>query len=303
MSSRAFLVLIILFSCCPSLSAQIRDWKGADKTVRGQYVGVEGVSVIVRSTQGERRKLSYFLQSEANQQYVREQLRRKNQLDLLPKAGEERTWTQNNGDTFAGRLAGGDENYLFILVGEDIQAVEKEGLSRSDIELAEQTLRQWEQGNVPVPPRTEKPPEPEKADPPENTTEDPPPSPNPAEDKTEPDPKTEPNTDETNAAETNADETSTSPPKTSSEPPAKRTAREESRRKAMASLVSQRPFYVPPSNHVDSFGTVGATNVGAGVNYSSAGGGLNLIQIVAIVLVIAAIGAVAMQYAGQRNAS
>ncbi len=292
MLSRAFLVAVILFCSTTTLSAQIREWKSTERTVRGQYVGVEGVNVIVRSTQGARQKLSYFLQSEANQQYVREQLRRKNQLDLLPKAGEERTWTQNNGDTFAGRLAGGDENYLFILVGEDIQAVDKERLSRSDIELAEQTLRQWEQGIVPAQPRSEKPPEPENTDPPENTTEEPPPSSDPAEDKTEPTTDT-----------TNEDDTSASPPKTSTETPAKPTAREESRRKAMASVASQRPFYVPPSNNVDSFGTVGATNVGDGVNYTSAGGGLNFIQIVAIVLVIAAIAAVAMQYAGQRNAS
>ena len=69
----------------------------------------------------------------------------------------------------------------------------------------------------------------------------------------------------------------------------------------MASVASQRPFYVPPSNNVTAFGQAEGAAAGAVVSYAAAGGGLSFIQIVAIILTIAAIAAVGMQYAGQRK--
>lgn len=292
------LLLLVLLSFTASASAQIREWKSGDGSVRGQYIGVDGISVIIVNSQGEQQKLSYFLQSSQNQAFIREQLRRKDDLDSLPKAGEERNWTQNNGDTFAGRFAGADQSYIYILANGNVQAVEKSKLSRSDVEYAERVLRDPAASGVPSLGSGSTTPEPESTEPPKEPENENKPS---STDFFSPS-NTEPTDDGNSRPEnTNNDGNSTPVNAASTDQASNRTAREQSRRKAMASVASQRPFYVPPSNNVTAFGQAEGAAAGAVVSYAAAGGGLSFIQIVAIILTIAAIAAVGMQYAGQRK--
>ncbi|WP_166831318.1 RodZ family helix-turn-helix domain-containing protein [Thalassoroseus pseudoceratinae] len=297
MVHRTLLIFVVVFSYATSVSAQIREWKSGDRTVRGQYVGIRGLNVVIVNSEGEKQELPYFLQSSSSQAFVREQLRRKDDLDLLPKAGAERTWTQNNGVTFAGRLAGVDENYVFILTDGNVQAVDKARLSRLDVVFAEDAIRDLERGNGSEPPPEETPAitKPENTDSPSKT-------PNETNDDSSPPSSTDFFNGSNPMPATEDEDSNTAAPSNGEDSP-NRTAREESRRKAMASVASQRPFYVPPSNDVKSFNTTIDVNANGAVTYGGSGGGLNFIQIVAIVLTIAAIAAVAMQYTGQRKAS
>jgi hypothetical protein len=280
--------ILILLALSATARAELRDWLIDGERFRGEYQGIQGGNVTLRNG-GQQQRVHFYALSEADQQYLRKQLEADGQEAKIPKAGPLRTWTDDNGDTFEGRLIGADDKAAYVLSRSKQFRLPLDELAPADREHVEQTL-----------PLLSDRPQPADADPADDADDaDPPPADGPdAAPDTDGEPEKPASSEPAEAAagsgkpaEAGAGETVSAPPT----PP--RGGSNGPGGWVPPSPRQNRPPYVPPSNKAAA---LAAGELTAATAIISPGSGGSVYGVLAIVLTVAAVVALVMRHMAQR---